>query len=128
MHNYLITYDDSNEIRKLFSFSNIDPWKLQYLMDNVNGNRPKKGSEIFITNYEQFKLTPVNKKLNTNIYDNIIEQIFNIDNNVIKINVKERNPHYIRRILNNRLKKNKLYNQLTINVINNEIYAEKRNL
>lgn len=124
-HNYLITYDDSNEIRKLFSFSNIYPWKLQYLMDNVNGNKPKKGSEIFITNYEQFKFAPVNKKLDTGKYDDIIKQVLNIDSNIIKIYVEKKNPHYVRRILNNRLKKNKLFNQLTINVINNEIYVEK---
>jgi len=126
-HNYLITYDDSVVIRKLFSFSNIYPWKLQYLMDNVNGNKPKKGSEIFITNYERFTFAPVNKKLNTSKYDDIIEQVFKADGNIIKINVEEKDPHYVRRILNNRIKKKKLFNKLTINVINNKLYAEKRN-
>lgn len=115
-HTFLITYDDSVVIRKFFSFSNIYPWKLQYLMDNVNGNKPKKASEIFVTNYERFK---------SDKYDDIIEQVINIDSNIIKISVEKKNPHYVRRILNNRLKRNKLFNQLTINVINNEIYVEK---
>lgn len=124
-HNYLITYDDSNEIRKLYSFSNIYPWKLQYLMDNVNGNKPKKGLEIFITNCERFTLIPVNTKLKTNLYEDIIEQIINIDNDIVKINVKGKNPYYVRKMLNNTLKKDKLYNRLNISVINREIYAER---
>jgi len=126
-HNYLITYDDSNEIRQLFSFANIYPWKLQYLMDNVNGNKPKKGSEIFITNYEKFKLIPVKYKIRPSKYDKIIEEVLHMDDNIIKITVENRNIHYVRRILNNRIKKKKLYNQLSFNVINNEIYVEKRN-
>jgi DNA adenine methylase len=47
-YKYLITYDDSPFIRKLFSFANIMPWNLTYGMrqyDNV-------GKELFISNYE----------------------------------------------------------------------------
>jgi len=124
-HDYLITYDDSADIKKLYSFSHIYPWKLQYLMDNVNGNKPKKGSEIFITNYNKFKLTPIHQKLYTNIYEDIIGQIKTMDNKIIKINVKDKNPHYVRNRLNKQLKKNKLCESYTITVINNEIYAEK---
>jgi len=49
-HKWLITYDDTEEIRDLFSFAYIYPLKLQYGMDN-NGKTPKIGNEIIITNY-----------------------------------------------------------------------------
>lgn len=53
-HKWLITYDDSPEIRKLFSFANVYKWKLQwqYGMNNSNGKSPSKGDELFITNYK----------------------------------------------------------------------------
>lgn len=53
-HKWLITYDDSPKIRKLFSFANIYRWKLQwqYGMNNSNGKSPSKGDELYITNYK----------------------------------------------------------------------------
>ncbi len=51
-HKWLITYDDSEYIRKLFSFANIIPWNLTYGMRNVNGNSNQKGKELFILNYD----------------------------------------------------------------------------
>ena len=45
-HLWLITYDDSTEIRELFSFANIYQWELQY------GMTSRKGKELLITNYE----------------------------------------------------------------------------
>ena len=45
-HLWLITYDDCEEIRKLFSFAYIYPWEIQY------GMTAKKGKELFITNYK----------------------------------------------------------------------------
>ncbi len=50
-HNWLITYDDSTVIRKLFNFAYIYPWELQYGMNNYKQNSAKKGKELFITNY-----------------------------------------------------------------------------
>jgi len=50
-HKWLITYDDSDIIRELFTFANIYPWEMQYGMNNVNRKKTKKGREIFITNY-----------------------------------------------------------------------------
>ena len=50
-HSWLITYDDSPEIRKNFSFANIYEWELQYGMNNYKQGKAEKGSELFITNY-----------------------------------------------------------------------------
>lgn len=50
-HKWLITYDDCEEVRKLFDFANIIPWKLQYGMNNYKQENAKKGEELFILNY-----------------------------------------------------------------------------
>ena len=77
-HNWLITYDNSDKIKELFSFANIYEFNVQYYMDNYNGKKPKTGEELFITNYRvpkiilnklsiknkklEYRLIPVNKK------------------------------------------------------------------
>lgn len=62
-HKWLITYDDSEYIRELFSFANIITWDLTYGMRNVNKSSNQIGNELFISNYklknkelEQFNL------------------------------------------------------------------------
>jgi len=50
-HSWLITYDDSHEIRKSFAFAKIHEWKLQYGMNNYKQGKAEKGSELFIYNY-----------------------------------------------------------------------------
>jgi DNA adenine methylase len=51
-HKWLITCDDSNIIRELFSFTRrIKPWELRYGMTNVGNNEAIKGKELFISNY-----------------------------------------------------------------------------
>lgn len=51
-HKFLITYDDCDEIRKLYSWAKLTEWRLQYGMNNCNAdNLSKIGSELFITNY-----------------------------------------------------------------------------
>lgn len=45
-HRWLITYDDSQMVRQLFSFANIIPWELTYTSRKV-----KTGKELFISNY-----------------------------------------------------------------------------
>ena len=50
-HKWLITYDDSEYIRNLFSFANIIPWELMYGMRNVTAGADQKGKELFISNY-----------------------------------------------------------------------------
>jgi DNA adenine methylase len=59
-HKWLITYDDSEYIRNLFSFANIISWDLTYGMRNVNKNSTQVGKELFILNYEITQ----NKQLN----------------------------------------------------------------
>jgi DNA adenine methylase len=50
-HKWLITYDDCDEVRNLFSFAEIIPWELQYGMNNINKKKTLKGKELFIKNY-----------------------------------------------------------------------------
>ncbi|MBV6391376.1 MAG: hypothetical protein KPEEDBHJ_00584 [Anaerolineales bacterium] len=50
-HSWLITYDDSPEIRKNFEFAKIHEWKLQYGMNNYKQGKADKGNELFISNY-----------------------------------------------------------------------------
>ncbi len=52
-HKWLITYDNSDYVRDLFSFAKITPWELIYGMRNVAENSNQKGKEIFISNYSQ---------------------------------------------------------------------------
>ncbi|HEX2787063.1 MAG TPA: DNA adenine methylase [Ignavibacteria bacterium] len=69
-HKWLITYDDSEYIRGLFSFAKIYSWNLTYGMRNVRNGSDKKGKELFISNYlysmpelnEQFLLFDKKKK------------------------------------------------------------------
>ena len=49
-HKWLITYDDSDYVRDLFSFAKITPWELIYGMRNVTENSNQKGKELFISN------------------------------------------------------------------------------
>ncbi|MFN6534781.1 MAG: DNA adenine methylase [Nostoc sp. EkiNYC01] len=51
-HRWLITYDDSLQIRENFQWANISAWELQYGMNNYKQNSAAKGKELFITNYE----------------------------------------------------------------------------
>lgn len=50
-HKWLITYDDSPVIRKLFAFAEIQEWTLQYGMNNYRKTSAAKGDELFIKNY-----------------------------------------------------------------------------
>jgi len=60
-HNWLITYDDCEYVRDLFSFANIIPWDLTYGMRNVNENSDQKGKELFISNY--LEILPVYEQM-----------------------------------------------------------------
>jgi DNA adenine methylase len=50
-HKWLITYDDSPQIRDLFSFANITKWTLQYGMNNYKQECAAQGQELPIRNY-----------------------------------------------------------------------------
>ncbi len=56
-HKFLITYDDCEAIRRMYSWANMSvnvrEWKLTYGMNNCNTtNTCKVGSELFIYNYD----------------------------------------------------------------------------
>lgn len=51
-HKWLITYDDSEYIRNLFSFANIQKWNIIYGMKNVSEKTENIGNELFISNYQ----------------------------------------------------------------------------
>lgn len=53
IHSWLITYDDSPEIRKNFRFALIREWELQYGMNNYKQGKAEKGKELFIYNYKK---------------------------------------------------------------------------
>lgn len=52
-HKWLITYDDSDEIRNLFcDFSKIYEWELQYGMNSFSRDGASIGKELLISNYD----------------------------------------------------------------------------
>jgi len=59
-HSWLITYDDSPEIRANFSHAKIYEWELQYGMNNYRQGKAEKGNELFISNY-RLSVMPKNK-------------------------------------------------------------------
>jgi DNA adenine methylase len=50
-HEWLVTYDDSECVRKNFSFASLYEWELQYGMNNYKQGSAAKGKELFIANY-----------------------------------------------------------------------------
>ncbi len=51
-HSWLITYDNSPEIKQNFEFANRYEWELQYGMNNYKQGKAEKGNELFISNYQ----------------------------------------------------------------------------
>lgn len=70
-HSWLITYDDSPEIRKNFEFANIYEWELQYGMNNYKQGKADKGNELFISNYS----LPIKSNTKTPRSDDKIKQL-----------------------------------------------------
>ena len=62
-HKWLITYDDSEYIRDLFSFANIIPWNLTYGMRNITESSDQIGNELFISNYISKNIQIKNEQL-----------------------------------------------------------------
>jgi DNA adenine methylase len=51
-HNWLMTCDDTEYIRNLFSFAkHIDHWEMKY--KGMNKKQATNGKELFITNYDK---------------------------------------------------------------------------
>ena len=67
-HNWLITYDNCEYIKDLFSFAYIAEWDLMYGMRNQTKTSDQLGKEIFISNY----ITP---SLSSTKKENISKQI-----------------------------------------------------
>jgi DNA adenine methylase len=61
-HSWLITYDDSPEIRENFSFAKMYEWELQYGMNNYKQGTAERGNELFIANYELPKYPEKNNR------------------------------------------------------------------
>lgn len=51
-HKWLITYDNCEYIKELFSFAHITEWNLVYGMRNQTETSDQLGKEIFIANFE----------------------------------------------------------------------------
>jgi DNA adenine methylase len=45
---WLMTYDDSLEIQRLYADHHLEPWSLQYGMNNVASRNAARGQELFI--------------------------------------------------------------------------------
>lgn len=73
-HKWLITYDDSVEIRNNFAFANVNiyEWELQYGMNNYKQDNAAIGKELFISNYQtkivQLRLLEQKKDYVTSLY------------------------------------------------------------
>jgi len=50
-HKWLITYDDSDYVRDLFSFAHIKDWDITYGMRNITDESDQLEQELFIANY-----------------------------------------------------------------------------
>ncbi|MDR1198075.1 MAG: DNA adenine methylase [Prevotellaceae bacterium] len=66
-HKWLITYDDSEYIRNLFSFANIQSWNLTYGMRNITETSDQNGKELFIANF------PVKITKQITLFDNLLK-------------------------------------------------------
>ncbi|MBD2137508.1 DNA adenine methylase [Anabaena sp. FACHB-1237] len=49
-YQWLVTYDNSQEVHQNFSWAKITPWELQYGMNNYKQKTAAKGQELFISN------------------------------------------------------------------------------
>ena len=50
-HQWMITYDDCEEMRNNFAFAHLYEWEFQYGMNNYKKDFAAKGKELIITNY-----------------------------------------------------------------------------
>jgi DNA adenine methylase len=69
-HKWLITYDNSPEIKDNFKNANIQEWELQYGMNNYQKEKAAKGQEIFVRNYS-IKPEQNQQQLSLNLFTSI---------------------------------------------------------
>jgi DNA adenine methylase len=48
-HPWLMTYDDSSQIRALYTDHHLESWELQYGMNNVSSSTAVRGQELFVS-------------------------------------------------------------------------------
>lgn len=65
-HKWLITYDNCDYIKDLFSFAHISEWNLMYSMRNQTESSEQLGKEIFISNFVTNKVK--NNKISSSQY------------------------------------------------------------
>jgi len=92
-HKWLITYDDSEYIRELFSFANIIPWDLTYGMRNVTKGSNQKGKELFISNY----LKQLPRKQQMTLFEPKVKYVAKKESYHISSPSKKRNIHKSKR-------------------------------
>jgi len=67
-YHWLITYDDTPEIRELYDFAFMKEWKLTYGVNNIRGvSTSKIGDELFISNFPL--TTPIQTPLSQTTFD-----------------------------------------------------------
>lgn len=52
-HKFLMTYNDHPNVRSMYSWAMIEPFVVQYSMDNHGGKECKKAPELLIRNYNE---------------------------------------------------------------------------
>ena len=116
---WLITLDDTNEIRKMFDFAIINSLDVLYGMDNVNGNKPKKGKELIISNYE------IKRKNICMVSDDILKQFIKMkyEHARIEMDLPLKN---IQEQLNEIIKENQLKDEIKTYFSNNKLYIKRK--
>ncbi|WP_045056366.1 DNA adenine methylase [Aliterella atlantica] len=66
-HRWLLTYDDCQEVRKLFDFAEIAELEVQYGMNNYKQKTAAKGKELLISNYSLKQLNQQVKQLSIDL-------------------------------------------------------------
>ncbi len=51
-HYWLMTIDNSPDIRSLYSWAHIYPWEKAYSMTNIKGRKSREGKELLIANFK----------------------------------------------------------------------------
>ena len=114
---WLITLDDTKEIRKMFSFATINSLDLIYGMDKANGNKHRKGKELLITNYDYSLMN------NISLYENILKQFIKTKSNkaIIEIDIPLK---MVKQKLEEIIINNDIYRDIIIYIQNNQLYIK----
>lgn len=131
-HNCLITLNDNEDIRRMFSYANFYPIKLQYGMTNTQGNKPRKGKEVIITNYLPFRISPVKhipkiKLKKFLFYNSILVQFLSQNYDCAKLNINLKSKYYVKNRLQCIISKHDKYKNIKIFAMHGNIYLKKIN-